>query len=185
MNEPNETSVERADNVGHADNVTSAEHVGLARTLEVHSNGTSYHENRIKQISDLTKNIIVIIALAVMIFNFVDKQSADRTVQRERTELRAQLQAVNDQLAAADQQAAERTLCARKHQDNVDKYTTETLVTIGELVVIITQIVPGPEREMAVTDKIAQLQAAISQVRAAIVAKGTYNDEGNPLPCPI
>lgn len=173
MSDIEPTKIDHADQVGHAENVVSAEHVGLVGSLKVMGSG-----DRVTTIKDLTKNVVVLVALFAMIFNYIDNR-------HERTALKTQLQVVTDKLNANDQNVIAQLNCARRFQDQVDSTLTETVVTIGELVVAITQVEPGPDRVAAVAAKVTQLKVATTAARKAVVDKTAWNDALNPLPCPI
>lgn len=89
------------------------------------------------------------------------------------------------QNAAAAAANNARQVCAGRYQDAVDAADTDRSSAIGELVVIITQIPPGTERETSVTNTIAELKIANTQSSIAVTEKAKYNKDGRPLPCPL
>lgn len=116
---------------------------------------------------DILLYVVALIALCNSLYAQVHKASADKT----------------NATAIATNTA--RQLCAGRYQDAVDQADTDRSAAIGELVVIITQIPPGPEREAAVGTTVTALDVANKQSKVAVTEKAKYNKDGRPLPCPI
>lgn len=184
-------SVENAQLVNHAEHVQTSVHtdlatevlqartVGVVEKMEIHgeplrSNAT----RRRKYVRDIAQSFLSIFALAVMVTVIVDKNIKE-------TDLRGQLRELESKRTAADVETAAKVECNRRYQDVIDAATETQLILIGEFLVVITQIPPGPERETAVADKIRILDQTNVDARKAVVAKINYNNAGNPLPCPL
>lgn len=122
--------------------------------------------------------VIVACSLALTTITLVTKDRNEGRFVREIAKLNAKIN-------ASDALDRDRLVCGRRFQDLVDEAGTELTIDIGELVVIITQVPRGDEREAAVLSKIADLQASNLKARKAVNDKAEYNNAGNPTPCPI
>lgn len=160
-------SVENADHVHNAQNVISAEHVGLARQVTLMPDPADGKTQRRKLERDILFGMVVLIAL---LYSFYTGFHQDTTANQNADIL-------NDN--------AERSRCVGLYQDGVDASSTQILIDIGDMVVIITQVQPGPDRQAAVEAKVAELGLDKEAARKAVNAKGAYNDADRPLPCPI
>lgn len=138
----------------------SDEHVGLVHAVEMAASVGILKNSRLRAVADISSGFIVIIALLLTGYTLHSSDSQIKT-------------------------AGARNVCSGRYQDIVDEASNDTLTTIGELVVVITQVPPGPARETAVTAKVAQLGVANEQSRLAVKAKAEYNKAGRPLPCPL
>jgi hypothetical protein len=79
----------------------------------------------------------------------------------------------------------ERLVCSGRFQDRVDAEGLSLAIAQGELIVVISTVAPGPDRTVAVGNKVAELDAATLRAKGAVDAKAEYNNSGRPLPCPI
>lgn len=111
--------------------------------------------------------LVVLTALVTMFYVLVNKTPADKA---------------NAEAIALDGQVR---LCVGKYQDAVDGAADDRAQAIGELIVIITQIPPGDDRELAVTATVKALDASNLASKTAIDAKAAYNKAGRTLPCPL
>lgn len=162
--------VSRAENVHHADHVEHADRatiVGTVQMMEVRTDDQAAGIRRLQAIRDIAGFVVVIVAFLVTFFVILNRTN--------QTNFNARLL----------QEASGHLTCSGRYQDVVDAASTETLITIGELVVVITQIPPGTEREQAVTNKIQELAKANEASRLAVNAKIQYNNADQPLPCPL
>lgn len=135
----------------------SGEHQGMIEAVKVLSDRRG---DRLRYGRDIMFSIIVVLALML-----------------------AYVQSRNNEQLLVD--AAARTVCGARFQDIVDLAAENQLVTIGELIVIITSIPPGDDRTKAVADKIIELTQFNEEVRVSVNAKIRYNNDGRQLPCPI
>ena len=162
----NAEHVENAAHVEHtgtAQNVISAEHIGMVKGIEVMSDKTK----RRQLTRDVLFAIVVLISLTQSLYVGIVKNTVVNDTGR--------LIRVN----------TERNLCAGRYQDAVDAAEGARSSAIGRLIVIITQIPPGPEREAAVGSTIVELDTANTASDTAVTAKAAYNEAGRPLPCPL
>jgi|GEM_PF-7132365 len=116
---------------------------------------------------DILFLVVMLIALGQSLYVQINKTPADKAN------------------ATAIGRNAQLGLCAGRYQDAVDAADTDRAQAIGELIVIITQIPPGSNRESAVTSTVDALHAANTASAKAVAAKAKYNNAGRPLPCPI
>lgn len=179
---PEPQKVEHVDHVEHLENaalVGRADHIGTVQTLEVHGEPIrTVQVRRLAYIRDIAGLLTVVLALIALIVVMIDKNHNEGI-------LRAELSSIAAERKASDARTASKLECTRRYQDRIDIGTENQLVSIGELVVVITKIPPGPEREAAVSGKIEQLDSVNQLTRQAINDKVTYNNAGNPLPCPL
>lgn len=160
-------NVEHADSVGNAQNVISAEHVGLARLVSIMPDPDDSKTQRRKLSRDILFGTVVFIAL---LYSFYTGFHQDATANENADLLH---------------QNAERNQCVGRFQDQVDAAGTKILIDIGDMLVIAIQQQPGPERTAAIEAKGAELGIDKEVARKAINDKGDYNDADRPLPCPI
>lgn len=160
-------NVENADNVHNAQNVISAEHVGLARQVTLMTDPADGKTQRRKLERDILFGMVVLIAL---LYSFYTGFHQDSTANENADLLH---------------QNADRNQCVGRYQDQVDAAGTQITIDIGDMIVIITQIPTGPERQAAIEAKVAELAIHKEVARKAVNAKGDYNDADRPLPCPI
>lgn len=178
---PHADHVERANVVNHAD--TTA-HVDNVERLDTHDdqptnvanvqNMNVQSSSKWRAIADLGGIVTVLAALGITWLT-LSAYSTETTKNRRLIE----------NIAHTDRNIDARRTCQALYQDAVDAANTLTLSTIGDLVVIISTVVPGPEREAAVQDNIAKLRTVANTARVAVAAKVAYNTAGGPLPCPI
>lgn len=145
--------------------------------LEIHKEKEK-RRGKLAIIREIAGICVVFFALMVMVIVIVDNNS-------EKDDLREQLRAFQLKQSTDKEIAEEKAECRRRYQALVDQYGDDQLILIGEFLVIITTIIPGPERQAAVTDKITELSEAIVLAREAAVNKIAYDNHDNPLPCPI
>lgn len=148
-------------------NVISSEHVGLASALLASQTPEDLKTKRRRYSRDILFGVTVLISLLFSFYVAVHKNILDDK---------------SDQLF---KDGAARTICVGRYQDAVDAASTDTLATIGELVVIIVRTPPGTAREAAIGSKINELDKANDATRQAVNAKILYNNRDRPLPCPI
>lgn len=104
-----------------------------------------------------------------------DRESLDRQLDRQTAlirDLQDELTGDRDALACALDVAA-RTTLAR----------AEYLSAIGDLVVVIATVDPGPDRDAAIDAAIETLDARNVEYRAAAEAEADYSAAGRPVPC--
>lgn len=181
-------AVTNAEHVAHADHVdTSLQtevasvvgHANTISTVEVH--GEPLRSNAVRKlhyIREIASWVTVLCALVVMVFVIIDKNVNEDSARRDLDKFRSER-------ATSDKLTADKLECTRRFQDHIDETTEGQLILIGEFVVVITQITPGPAREAAVKDKITELDRTNVAAREAVTAKIAYNNAGNPLPCPL
>lgn len=162
-----DNNVEHADSVQNAQNVISAEHVGLARSVTSTPDPADSKTARRKLLRDIEFGAIVLIAL---LYSFYTAFHQDTTANEN---------------AAAIRENAERNQCVGHYQDGVDAAGTQILIDIGDILVILSQQPPGPERTAAIGAKITELGADKDTTKKAVKDKADYNDADRPLPCPI
>lgn len=138
----------------------SGEHADLVHAVEIAASVGTFRQSRLRSIADLASAVIVVIALSLTFYTLISKDTQVK-------------------------ETAARSLCIGRYQDTVDDTGLQVNLTIGGLVVAITQTAPGPEREQAVAAKIAQLAAVDERAIAALDAKRQYNETNRPLPCPL
>lgn len=188
VEDANEAIFANAQNVAHADVVTNAvkteiatvvSHAENVGTVEVH--GEPIRSDRTRKLSyirEIARSVVTFFALLVMVVVIVDKNANEDT-------LREQLDEFQDERTASDVLTASKLECTRRYQDLIDQYTEEQLILIGEFLVVITQSIPGPARDAEIEDKINRLDRANIAARESVIAKIDYNNQGNPLPCPL
>lgn len=180
--------VSNAKNVGHADIVNNAEQTDKA-TVVTHADkvgsvqivGESLRTDRTRRlgyIREIARNSVTLCALLVMVFVIFDKNKDEQN-------LKAQLVEFQEERTASDLETANKLECTRRYQDIIDGNGAKQLILIAEFLVVITQIPPGEEREVAVKEKITQLDEINLTARDSVTAKIEYNNNGNPLPCPL
>lgn len=187
-NNPDASVVSNANNVGHADVVTNAESTDVAAvvghaekvgTVEIHGEPIrSDRTRRLSYIREIARNAVTFFALLVMIVVIFDKNANENS-------LEDQLKDFRSERAISDAATAKKLECVRRYTDAIDIETERQLILIGEFLVVITQTPPGQERTDAVKIKIDELDRTNIAARAAMAAKIEYNNQGNPLPCPI
>lgn len=186
--DPDASVVSSAHNVGHADVVTNAESTDVAAvvgraekvgTVEIHGEPIrSDRTRRLAYIREIARNGVTLFALLVMIVVIFDKNANENN-------LEDQLKAFQNERTSSDAATAKKLECVRRYTDAIDIETEKQLILIGEFLVVITQTAPGPERDAAVKEKIDELDRTNIAARGAMAAKIEYNNQGNPLPCPI
>lgn len=162
-----DNNVEHADSVQNAQNVISAEHVGLARSVTSTPDPADGKTARRKLLRDIEFGAIVLIAL---LYSFYTAFHQDSTANEN---------------AAAIHENADRNQCVGHYQDGVDAAGTRILIDIGDILVILSQQPPSPERTTAIQAQIDQIGIDKDDARRAVKAKADYNDADRPLPCPI
>lgn len=183
--EPNETSVDKVQQVNHADVVHHADvadevsHADRVGVVSLQGEPLRTNATRRRQyVRDIARSLTVIFALLVVVVVIWDKNNNENR-------LEDQLTSLTNERKASDALATKKLECQRRFQDAIDSTTETQLVLMGEFLVAITQIPPGPDREVAVKDKIRDLDTTNQSARKAINDKIAYNNAGNPLPCPL
>lgn len=177
-----------AEHIQHVDVVTNAQKIDIATVVshadqiglvEVHGEPIrSDLTRKLSYIRAIARNVVTFLALAVMLIVIYDKNANEN-------ELEQQLNTFRSERAASDAVTAKKLECVRRYTDVRDANTEKQLVLIGEFLVIITRIPPGPEREAAVKGKSDELDETNIATRKAIRAKIDYTNKGDPLPCPL
>lgn len=186
--ENNLPHVQNAEHVSHADHVDNAvqtevaavvRHADNVGKVEVHGEPLRTPQVRKLQIiRDIAGLAVVLLALLVTSLVIINKNLTE-------SDLRHQISLFEKDRVASDKLTAAKLECTRRYQDAIDASTENQLILIGEFLVTIVRIPPGPDREAAVMDKITALDETNAETRRAIEAKIDYNNAGNPLPCPL
>ena len=174
MSNPEETqptSVVNAEHVDHADHVDNSVQTEIARvvthadtvgTVEVHGEPLrTTRERTLNYVREIARWFVVLFALTVMIVVIVDKNINEDALRRQITTFQLER-------TATDTVISQKLECTRRYQDVIDAATEKQLILIGELTVVITRIPPGPDREAAVTDKIALLDQTNIDARKSV-----------------
>ena len=167
----------------HVENTRSYEEL----SLEVESQTLKAHREMARR--DVILGILVIFALAMMAllagYTLITRNHDSKTNGRRIDALTLELTKARDLLLAEAQDDAEALDCQHKFDTLLRSTGFEPLAAIGDLVVIISTDLPGPEREKRVADNIIHLGETVDATRQTIAQLAEWNDGGNKLPCPI
>lgn len=180
--------VSNAQTVAHADVVTNSNKTDVAtvvnhtdRVEKVEIHGEPIRSDRVRKLfytREIARSFVVLFALLVMVVVIIDKNS-------DKASFEDQLKQFKNERAQSDALSAGKLECVRRYQDVIDQDTEQQLILIGEFLVVITLNPPGPEREAKVKEKIGELDRTNVDARNAKASKIEYNNQGNPLPCPL
>jgi len=138
--------------------------------------------------------------VSTIAWNAIVHKDADARANRKQAQaFQDQIADLQSQLSAAGlvaqqgrQDVADKALCIARYDDAVQNALVGFLVVVGDLVVDISTIVPGPDRTKAVetiTGNVdhpkGTLAIAEDDLRMAQNDRVQYNSDGQPLPCPI
>ncbi len=133
---------------------------------------------RLRLLRDIGAILVVLAALALVVFTTISKRD-------ETNKLRLELEATAAQVEEARTEEAEIVECITRFTYQIQGASANTLAAIGDLVVIISQTVPGPERDAAITDQIDVLAASTLIYNETIKARVEYDTTVPKLPCPL
>lgn len=186
-------TVEHADNVEHSDQTTDATavdhatHVDNVQKMEV-VNGTpplSPRSRTLKYVMNSLLSIVVLVSLVLTVLVVVDKNKLEgrflSETQANRTRIEQLTKLTEEQTTAA----SDRLACGRKFQDVADSAQAVSQIDLNDLIVIVAQVPQGAERDSLINEGVRKLDLDNMALKKALNAKITYNNSGNPLPCPI
>lgn len=168
-------------------NDTSFEKQIESGDLELVRLGVEHTRLRTKQLQYLTVFLvclIVVMALAIVLFNRFDTNSQLNATYKQVTDLSAQLTETQTDLSEARQVRNDVDLCQSKFDKSVSNAARESNVGETELVILIATVQPE-DREAVIGSKVQDLRAAAATYRQAGQDRSNWVDAGKPLPCPI
>lgn len=121
--------------------------------------------------------LTVLIAFSVMIFDRFDKNN-------QISAIRSELRATQALISATKTTDDEREACIARFTTVTSVRLADYLTDIGDLVIAISTIVPGEEREKAVASTVATMATDLTRYRDVTKLRETWDDNGSPLPCP-
>lgn len=133
--------------------------------------------------------VFAAISVSLVAFYFInasgDAERATKENQQLIQELQDQLVVQNADAEAATKTEADKVECVTRFTYAIQAASSEVLVTLGDLVIVIATTVPGPEREAAIGDGVILVDEAVTLYRQTVQARSAFDLKGSPLPCPL
>lgn len=133
-------------------------------------------------------------ALVVLYFVTSDSSNTDQakkaTEQAKKNEdlikeLQDQIASSNSGVEADRQVEADRVECVTRFTYAIQSASSDLLVELGDLVIVIATTIPGPDREAKVGDGVDKVRVAVDKYRWTVRQRVDFDVKGSPLPCPI
>lgn len=128
-------------------------------------------------------------AVFAMVVFFIRSSSQDADVSLKNgkliEDLRAQIADNNSSLEKGRQADASKVECVTRFTYAIQSASSEVLVSLGDLVILIATTVPGPERDAAIGDGVDNVQDKVTIYRDTVQARIDYDVAGSPIPCPL
>jgi len=147
---------------------------GEVRVIKI---GRTDRTSRLAIVRDIAGMAVLLFALIVTALVIVDKHY-------EADDLKVQLNEFRSEERVIDRANQEKAECRRRYESITDQNGDEQLNLLSDYVLILTNT-EDPDRLEKLRLKAAELEAFTASTRAAEQAKINYENQGNPLPCPI
>ncbi len=140
---------------------------------------------KLTAVRDLIYGGIVVVALALATYVIFDRNSESQENGKRIDALTVELDNARQLLLANSEKTKDILDCQAKFDAKLRALSFEPVASIGDLVVAISTIVPGPERVAAVAVSIQELSQHIAETRTAIADLDEWNNSPDQLPCPL
>ena len=134
----------------------------------------------------------ILAVLIVAVFVVRDKTTTETSASEQIAELTQQIDVLQADLETARAQLEANTDAIQAENECVQSFNTDTafalaeyLATLGDLVVTISTVIPGPEREAAVTANITLLAQRIAEYRHVVAQRVAWDEANRPTECPV
>lgn len=136
----------------------------------------------------LTGFLAALTACLVVVYFTTSSAAVDRQAKRNASlikDLTAQIE-LDKASTEADLDAQAATVeCVTRFTYAIQAASSDLLVELGQLVVVIATSIPGPEREARVGDGVSKVAAAVEFYQVTVQQRIDYDIAGTPLPCPL
>lgn len=100
-------------------------------------------------------------------------------------ELQAEITASNASIEADRAAEADKVECVTRFTYAIQAASSNLLVDLGDLVIVIATTVPGPERDSAIGDGVTRVKDSVAAYRMTVLQRIDFDVKGSPLPCPL